>query len=122
MASSETARTHLPERRKPDTKIKRNLKQRQPTCERNANRIPLELFAMYRCHVRSFDSEYRSQKTGAKPVQVPLIDNGIQFVEQPRSWNIFYSRPMHFDMICEANGIEYRLTKPNHQNLGSRAR
>lgn len=21
---------------------------------------------------------------------------------------------MHFDMICEANGIEHRLTKPNH--------
>ncbi len=23
-------------------------------------------------------------------------------------------RPMRFDMICEANGIEHRLTKPNH--------
>ena len=22
--------------------------------------------------------------------------------------------PMRFDMICEANGIEHRLTKPNH--------
>jgi hypothetical protein len=25
-----------------------------------------------------------------------------------------YSRPMRFDMICEANAVEHRLTKPNH--------
>ncbi|MCI1530807.1 MAG: integrase core domain-containing protein, partial [Acetobacter sp.] len=25
-----------------------------------------------------------------------------------------WSRSMRFDMICEANGIEHRLTKPNH--------
>ena len=25
-----------------------------------------------------------------------------------------YSLPMRFDMICATNGIEYRLTKPNH--------
>lgn len=24
------------------------------------------------------------------------------------------TRPMRFDMVCEANGIEHRLTKPNH--------
>jgi len=24
------------------------------------------------------------------------------------------SRPMRFDMICEANGIEHRLTKMRH--------
>lgn len=41
-----------------------------------------------------------------------LTDNGIQFAEQPR--NTITSRPMRFDMICKANGIEYRLTKPNH--------
>jgi len=28
--------------------------------------------------------------------------------------NILCSRPMRFDMICGANGIEHRLTKPNH--------
>ena len=39
---------------------------------------------------------------------------GIQFAEQPRNRNTVYSRPMRFDMICEANGIEHRLTKPNH--------
>jgi hypothetical protein len=39
---------------------------------------------------------------------------GIQFAEQPRNRNTIYSRPMRFDMICEANGIEYRLTMPNH--------
>jgi hypothetical protein len=43
-----------------------------------------------------------------------LTDNGIQFAEQPRNRNAIYSRPMHFDMICEDNGIEQRLTKPNH--------
>ena len=39
---------------------------------------------------------------------------GIQFAAQPRNRNTIYSRPMRFDMICEANGIEHRLTKPNH--------
>ncbi|WP_371228026.1 IS481 family transposase [Roseovarius sp. 2305UL8-3] len=43
-----------------------------------------------------------------------LTDNGIQFAEQPRNRNTINSRPMRFDMICEANGIEHRLTKPNH--------
>ena len=43
-----------------------------------------------------------------------LTDNGIQFAEQPRNRNTIISRPMRFDMICEANGIEHRLTKPNH--------
>ena len=39
---------------------------------------------------------------------------GIQFAEQPRNRNTIYSRPMRFDMICKANGIKHRLTKPNH--------
>ena len=43
-----------------------------------------------------------------------LTDNGIQFAEQPRNRNTPYSRQMRFDMICEVNGIEHRLTKPNH--------
>jgi transposase InsO family protein len=43
-----------------------------------------------------------------------LTDNGIQFCEQPRNRNTAYSRSMRFDMICGANGIEHRLTKPNH--------
>jgi transposase InsO family protein len=43
-----------------------------------------------------------------------LTDNGIQFAEQPRNRNTAWSRPMRFDMICEAHGIEHRLTKPNH--------
>ncbi len=42
------------------------------------------------------------------------MDNGIQFCEQPRNRNTPYSRPMRFDMICAANEIEHRLTKPNH--------
>ncbi len=47
-------------------------------------------------------------------VHTILTDNGIQFAEQPRNRNTIYSRPIRFDMICEANGIEHRLTKPNH--------
>jgi IS30 family transposase len=47
-------------------------------------------------------------------VHTILTDNGIQFAEQPRNRNTIISRPMRFDMICEANGIEHRLTKPNH--------
>lgn len=47
-------------------------------------------------------------------VHTVLTDNGIQFAEQPRIRNTIYTRPMRFDMICEANGIEHRLTKPNH--------
>ena len=42
------------------------------------------------------------------------MDNDIQFCEQPRNRNTPYSRPMRFDMICAANDIEHRLTKPNH--------
>jgi transposase InsO family protein len=43
-----------------------------------------------------------------------LTDNGIQFADQPRNRNTAWSRQMRFDMICEANDIEHRLTKPNH--------
>ena len=43
-----------------------------------------------------------------------ILTDNIQFAEQPRNRNTAYSRPMRFDMICEANGIEHRLTKPNH--------
>jgi hypothetical protein len=39
---------------------------------------------------------------------------GIQFAEQPRNRNTAWSRQMRFDMICEADDIEHRLTKPNH--------
>jgi hypothetical protein len=39
---------------------------------------------------------------------------GIQFAVQPRNRDTAWSRQMRFDMICEANGIAHRLTKPNH--------
>ena len=42
------------------------------------------------------------------------VEGGIQFAEQPRNRNTAWSRQMRFDMICEANDIEHRLTKPNH--------
>jgi hypothetical protein len=52
-------------RRTPDPKILRNLTPCQATDERNANRIPLERVAVYRCHIRrthgpTLDGEYRS--------------------------------------------------------------
>ncbi len=43
-----------------------------------------------------------------------LTDNVIQFADQPRNRNKASSPQMRFDMICEANGIEDRLMKPNH--------
>ncbi len=60
--------------------------------------------------------EFLQRMLEAIPYQVHTIltDNGIQFAEQPRNRNTNLSRPMRFDMICEANGIEHRLTKPNH--------
>jgi hypothetical protein len=42
------------------------------------------------------------------------VEGGIQFADQPRNRNTAWSRQMRFDMICEANDIEHRLTKPNH--------
>ena len=45
-----------------------------------------------------------------------LTDNGIQFTDLPRNrdgWTARY-RVHRFDQICRANGIEHRLTKPNH--------
>ncbi|MEV8469062.1 integrase core domain-containing protein, partial [Fluviibacterium sp. DFM31] len=49
----------------------------------------------------------------APPVRA-TIGNGIQCAAQPRNRNTAYSRQMRFDMICEANEIEHRLTRPNH--------
>jgi hypothetical protein len=43
-----------------------------------------------------------------------LTDNDIQFAEQPTNRNTAYSREMRFNMTYKANGIEHRLTKPNH--------
>src|SRR5438105_3813309 len=45
-----------------------------------------------------------------------LTDNGIQFADLPKNrdgWTARY-RIHRFDQICRANGIEHRLTKPNH--------
>ena len=59
--------------------------------------------------------EFLERVLEAVPYQIhTILTDNIQFAEQPRNRNIIYSRPMRFDMICEANGIEHRLTKPNH--------
>jgi transposase InsO family protein len=49
-------------------------------------------------------------------INIILTDNGIQFADQPRNRNGWTakSRVHRFDMICNANEIEHRLTKPNH--------
>ena len=44
-----------------------------------------------------------------------LTDHGLQFTDQPRNRNTDTSRQMRFDMICEPNEIEHRLTQPNHR-------
>ena len=45
-----------------------------------------------------------------------LTDNGIQFADLPKNRNgataMYRGHP--FDRVCRANGIEHRLTKPNH--------
>ncbi|WP_101909027.1 IS481 family transposase [Marasmitruncus massiliensis] len=45
-----------------------------------------------------------------------LTDNGIQFADLPKNRNgaTAMLRGHPFDRICWANGIEHRLTKPNH--------
>jgi transposase InsO family protein len=48
------------------------------------------------------------------PLVRETLARGIQFAEQTRNRNTIYSRQMRFDMICQANGIEHRLAKPNH--------
>jgi transposase InsO family protein len=48
------------------------------------------------------------------PLVRETMARGIQFAEQSRNRNTIYSRQMRFDMICQVNGIEHRLTKPNH--------
>jgi len=60
--------------------------------------------------------EFLEQLLEAVPYRIHTIltDNGIQFAEQPRNRNTACARQMRFDMICDANGIEHRLTKPNH--------
>jgi len=49
-------------------------------------------------------------------IHIVLTDNGIQFADLPRNrngWTARY-RVHRFDQICRADGIEHRLTKPNH--------
>jgi hypothetical protein len=45
------------------------------------------------------------------PIGPRSMARGIQFVEQPRNRSPILSRQSRFDMICEANKIEHRLTK-----------
>ncbi len=44
------------------------------------------------------------------PLVRETMARGIQFAEQPRNRNTIYSRKSRFDMICDANKIEHRLS------------
>ena len=75
----------------------------------------------YRIHTILTDTDRDGLIRGINP------KGGIQFADQPRNRNTAWSRQMRFEMICEANDIEHRLTKPNHpwtngQSLPSRRR
>jgi transposase InsO family protein len=49
-------------------------------------------------------------------IHTVLTDNGIQFCDLPkhRSGPTARWRTHMFDLLCQAHGIEHRLTKPNH--------
>jgi hypothetical protein len=49
-------------------------------------------------------------------IHTVLTDNGVQFCDMPsrRSGPTARYRLHRFDRICHENGIEHRLTKPNH--------
>jgi transposase InsO family protein len=49
-------------------------------------------------------------------IHTVLTDNGIQFCHAPRNRSGPTARysPHMFDRVCRENGIEHRLTKPNH--------
>jgi len=53
-------------------------------------------------------------KSAPYQIHTILTDSGIQSAEQPCKRNTAWSRQICSDMVCDANGIEHRLTKPNH--------
>ena len=76
-------------------------------------------------HVQLADKATRQTATnflrsliGAAPYKIHTIltDNGIQFCDLPknRTGPTARFRTHMFDMACHENGIEHRLTKPNH--------
>jgi IS30 family transposase len=62
---------------------------------------------------RPVAAEFLRHLIAAVPYKIHTIltDNGIQFANRP---NDRYAFPLLFDRICAKNGIEHRLTKPNH--------
>ena len=78
-------------------------------------------FAFVELHeraTRSVACQFLRNLIEAVPYQIHtvLTDNGIQFCHPPRYRDGPTARYMGhlFDRICMANGIEHRLTKPNH--------
>lgn len=57
--------------------------------------------------------EFLNRLIAAVPYRIHTIltDNGIQFANREKDK---YAFKLLFDRICEAEGIEHRLTKPNH--------
>jgi IS30 family transposase len=62
---------------------------------------------------RPITAEFLRHLIEAVPYRIHIIltDNGIQFTNQQRHR---YAFKHIFDRLCEANGIEHRLTKPKH--------
>jgi transposase InsO family protein len=73
---------------------------------------------LYERVTRSVACQFLRNLIEAVPYQIHtvLTDNGIQFCHPPRYRDGPTARYMghQFDRICAANGIEHRLTKPNH--------
>jgi len=62
---------------------------------------------------RPVAAEFLRHLIAAVPYKIHTIltDNGIQFANRPTD---HYAFPLLFDRICAKQGIEHRLTKPNH--------
>lgn len=73
-------------------------------------------FAFAELHQRAtrpIAAEFLRHLLAAVPYKIHTIltDNGIQFANRPTD---HYAFKLLFDYICQAQGIEHRLTKPNH--------
>lgn len=73
---------------------------------------------LHECATRPIACQFLRNSIEAVPYQIHTIltDNAIQFCHPKRYRNGPSARyaGQLFDRICTANGIEYRLTKPNH--------
>lgn len=92
-----------------DRTAKVAIAQRVETADRKTARQVLQhLLDAVPCQVHT----RLTDRTIGTPLVRETMARGIRFAKQPRNRNTIHSRPKRFDRICEANGIEHRLTKP----------